>query len=122
MLNALAEDRFHRQFTDTIAITTDIAQLPDMQGAGQVRDLREAASLSPALKDLLTQYAQATTRNSQLALLDPLLNAWAATSGLETLDARFPSTFDATGHRYQIDYQRLQELTAANDEIWLMTA
>jgi len=44
----LAGDTFHRQFTDTLD-TRAVATLPDMHGSGAVRDLREAASLSPAL-------------------------------------------------------------------------
>jgi hypothetical protein len=53
-----------------------------MNGSGQVRNLREAASLSPTLAALLTQYDAATTRDEQLALLDALLTEWSQTSEL----------------------------------------
>ena len=37
----LAQDNFHRQFTTPLD-TSAVATLPDMQGSGTVRDLREA--------------------------------------------------------------------------------
>ena len=39
----LANDTFHRQFGNVLNTTT-VANLPDMQGSGAVRDLREAAN------------------------------------------------------------------------------
>ena len=39
----LASDTFHRTFPDVLD-TTSVATLPDMQGSGKVRDLREAAN------------------------------------------------------------------------------
>jgi hypothetical protein len=46
------------------------------------------------VKDLLTQFSQATTRDAQMALIDPFLDAWADTAGMsETLDDRNPSAF-----------------------------
>ncbi|MES2205505.1 MAG: hypothetical protein V4525_01765 [Pseudomonadota bacterium] len=35
----LVEDTFHRQFTTTIPVATDLKVLPNMQGSGKVRDL-----------------------------------------------------------------------------------
>ena len=65
---ALVEDTFARAFTDHVALAEGVAALPDMQGAGRVRDLREAASLSPELKTVLAQYSQAATRQEQRAI------------------------------------------------------
>jgi hypothetical protein len=65
-----AQDTFNRQFTDTIPLAAGVSALPDMQGSGKVRDLREAASQSPALLSALSQYSQATTRQAQRAQLD----------------------------------------------------
>jgi VCBS repeat-containing protein len=78
----LAENTFYSQFTDTIPLTEQALTLPDMNGSGQVRTLREAASLSPELAALLDQYAQATTRAEQLALIDQVLVVWGETSEL----------------------------------------
>ncbi|MBK6905587.1 MAG: calcium-binding protein [Rhodocyclaceae bacterium] len=84
----LASNPFYSQFTDTVALTEATQGLPDMAGTGMVRSLRQAASLATpegeALAVLLGQYAQATTRSEQQALLDPLLAAWAATSPMAT--------------------------------------
>jgi hypothetical protein len=103
----LASDTFHRSFTDTIPLTPETEALPDMQGSGVVRDLREAASIlttqGSALSALLTQYAAADTRSAQLAQLDELLIAWGATSGMADMATRaaehgygFTSTLDTT--------------------------
>ena len=77
----LASDTFHRSFTNVLD-TTSVATLPDMQGSGKVRDLREAATQSTTLQTLLTQYSAATTRAGQMALIDQLLDAWADTGGM----------------------------------------
>ncbi len=86
-----AQDTFNRQFTDPIPFAVGVSALPDMQGSGKVRDLREAASQSPALLSALSQYSQATTRQAQRAQLDQLLDAWADTSGLiSSSDSKSP--------------------------------
>jgi hypothetical protein len=41
----LAVDTFHRSFVDSIPLTAATQALPDMQGSGMVRGLREAAGL-----------------------------------------------------------------------------
>ncbi|MCX7086904.1 MAG: hypothetical protein NTV00_02500 [Methylococcales bacterium] len=46
-----AVDTFHRQFSTPIPPTPATAALPDMPGSGAVRDLREAATQSPALAE-----------------------------------------------------------------------
>ena len=90
----LSVDTFNREFTDEIAVSEEVSALPDMEGAGLVRDLQEAAMQSSDLKDLLTQYSAATTRASQMALIDQLLDAWADTSGLaETMEERDPEHY-----------------------------
>ena len=54
----------------------------NMGGSRKVRELRQAASQSPAVRDLLERFAGAATRAEQRALLDELLVAWADTSGM----------------------------------------
>lgn len=82
----LAVDTFHRVFTDVVPVTAQTLPLPDMQGSGAVRDLKQAASLPTAagamLAAALGQYA-ASTRDGQLAQLDALLSVWGATSDLQ---------------------------------------
>ena len=81
----LGNNPFYRQFTDTIPLTAAARALPEMGGSGWLRDLREAMSLGTApaagLPTRVQQFAQASTRDGQLALIDALLTDWAASSG-----------------------------------------
>jgi Ca2+-binding RTX toxin-like protein len=79
----LAVDTFTSQFTDTLPVSEAVMPLPDMQGAGQVRSLHEAATLSSSLADLLTQF-KTGDRTTQRGLLDSLVKAWADTSTMAT--------------------------------------
>jgi hypothetical protein len=105
-----AENPFYREFATSIESSATVTALPDMQGSGAVRDLREAATLSPLLNDLLTQFAAASTRDAQRALLDHILQAWADTSDFVTL-----SDWAAAGHTVTFD---LHQLDAAQAAIW----
>jgi hypothetical protein len=84
----LASNPFYSEFTDHIPLTEAAQTMADMQGAGQVRNLREAASLpttqGSALATALTAYSAATTRSDQMAQLDSLLKTWAETSSMAT--------------------------------------
>jgi Ca2+-binding RTX toxin-like protein len=81
----LAGNNFYRSFMDNPTITPAAAALPQMQGSGLVRDLREAMSLGTAQATLLQQkvqaYAAAATRDEQMAVLPELVGAWAETTG-----------------------------------------
>jgi hypothetical protein len=70
---------FYRDFTDTIALSDQAKALPDMQGSGRARDLREAMSLKAELADQVAAFSAATTRDAQLALIDTLITHWAPT-------------------------------------------
>ena len=80
----LANNPFYREFTDTISSTEQTEQLPDTQGSGWVRNLREAASLSTDVAMRLTDFTQQTNYTDQRASLDALLNAWAETSTMKS--------------------------------------
>jgi len=79
----LADNPFYRQFPP-IPLADDLEGLPMMRGSGSVRDLGEAMSLgtwqSRMLRDVVTQFASATTRDAQIATLNELILAWANTS------------------------------------------
>ena len=79
----LVANTFHREFT-THPDTSAVAHLPDMQGSGQVRDLREAASLSSDLASTLADFSTQTTRAGQRALLDKLIIDWSLSSTMAT--------------------------------------
>ncbi len=82
----LANNPFYREFTDSIALTTAALALPEMQGSGAVRDLREAMSLgdsaSAALVSAVQAFAQGSSRDAQQASLDEVLRTWAATEAV----------------------------------------
>ena len=84
----LANNPFYSEFTDTIPLTEATQSLPDMQGAGMVRSLRQAASLQTpegtALASALAAFAAETTRSGQMAQLDALLKTWSETSSMAT--------------------------------------
>lgn len=84
----LALDTFHRTFVTPIPLTPAAEQLPDMQGSGKVRDLREAASLSTTLEAALTQYSNAGTRGEQYALIDNLIAEWGKSSSFADMQSR----------------------------------
>ena len=105
-----AENPFYREFTTSLDASDSVTALPDMRGSGGVRDLREAATLSPLLNDLLTQFAAASTRDAQRALLDPIFQAWAETSDFVTL-----SDWAAAGHTVTFD---LHQLDAEQAAVW----
>ena len=82
------ENNFHREFVEKLPIPEDMKDLPDLKGSGAVRDLREAATQSPALRSLLEEYSSAKTKAQQDSLLDSLLAEWAATSVLPSIAER----------------------------------
>lgn len=79
----LVTNPFISRFTDPIVLTDAARDLADMQGAGMVRSLREAASLDSAL----VAYVQALdgmTRTQMQASLDAIISRWAGTSSQKT--------------------------------------
>jgi hypothetical protein len=84
----LANNNFYRSFSDDPVLTPSAQALPQMQGSGLVRDLRQALSLGTAqaatLQTQLSQYAADTTRTQQLSHLDALIQSWGATSAMPT--------------------------------------
>lgn len=87
---------FTREFSDVVD-TSAVAGLPDMRASGTVRDLREAAALSPDLADKLQAYSESKTRSS--VDLDALLTSWAATSNMQTLASTLKPGFHPVGGR-----------------------
>lgn len=96
----LREDTFYSHFTNPVPLTPEAQSLPNMHGSGQVRDLREAASLSTDLTATLSGYSQATTRAAQLSQLDALVKAWSDTSPMLTT-----ATGAYAGHPLSISFE-----------------
>ncbi|MEW6707737.1 MAG: calcium-binding protein, partial [Pseudomonadota bacterium] len=122
----LADNPFYREFTDAIPLTEAAQQLPGMRGSGWVRDLREAASLESAsagnLVQQLTQFAAGTTREQQLAGLDALVQAWAATTGRLTsgssIRAMTGTVLNETATTRTVRYTIADPGTYSNDELY----
>ncbi|ASI67944.1 hypothetical protein BA022_04735 [Diaphorobacter nitroreducens] len=101
----LANNPFYREFNTPVTLTEAAAALPQMQGSGWVRDLREAMSQgtpeSEALVAKMQEFAAAATHSAQMALLDGVIRAWAASNQTQALtsvddpDRRFVLNGDA---------------------------
>ncbi len=69
---------------DNTPITQAAQALPQMNGAGMVKDLRAAMSeggtQAAQLREVVAAFAAASTRGEQLALIDTVLKDWAQTS------------------------------------------
>ena len=83
----LAQNPFYREFVDQVPLTAAALALPDMQGAGAVRDLQEAASLNATIVSDANNLA-VLSRTEMLGQLDQLLKDWSATSALKTSQQR----------------------------------
>ncbi|SFT04980.1 MULTISPECIES: calcium-binding protein, partial [unclassified Pseudomonas] len=83
----LASNPFYTQFPAG-EVSEEALLLPNMAGSGAVRDLAEAATLSPELLAKLKEYSQATSREQQLSLMDALLESWSVTSDSKNLQER----------------------------------
>jgi len=83
----LAQNPFYREFVDQVPLTAAALDLSDMQGAGAVRDLQEAASLNATVVSDVNNLAT-LTRTEMLGQIDQLLKDWSATSALKTSQQR----------------------------------
>jgi Ca2+-binding RTX toxin-like protein len=82
----LAANSFYRQFEDSVELDADVAKLPKMKGSGAVRDLREAAQLSPELAEQLSELAKASNigRDVYREKIIGLIDAWADSASFTT--------------------------------------
>lgn len=84
----LASAPFHRQFKQAITLTEQALLLPDVKGSGRIRDLSEAISIDRELGNFVAQYSAQNTRSAQVAMLDTLLEKWADTSDMSSLQSQ----------------------------------
>ena len=75
----LAADHLHSRYVDSVQMTQEQMLAANLQGIGRLRDLREAAALSPELANTLAAYSSAETKAEQQALLNKLVQDWAKT-------------------------------------------
>ncbi|WP_140383410.1 calcium-binding protein [Acinetobacter pittii] len=102
----LVNDTFHRAFTDNIAISPEVALLPNMIGAGKLRDLHEAMMQSEQLKTLVQQFSIETDYLAQRSLVQNIIKAWVETdTSYQSIEQR-AATEDATIFWSNIDNYR----------------
>ncbi|OCA58221.1 hemolysin [Xylella fastidiosa subsp. pauca 11399] len=83
----LGVDPFYRDYRgahDTVTISDAARALPAISGSGAVRDLQEAASLSPALLAAVQALLSGTTQGTLRAALDHVIALWAGTSTMRS--------------------------------------
>jgi Ca2+-binding RTX toxin-like protein len=84
----LAERPYDTVFTDSIPVEAGLLSLNGLSGSGQVREIREAASMGSIdaniLKSTLISYMHATSRSGQRNLLDEMIYEWSSTSSMKT--------------------------------------
>ena len=103
---------FARSFNTAIPLSEQAKSLHEIGGSGQVRDLREAVSLSPDLGNWVQSYNQQTTREAQLGMLDAYIEKWADTSALKSLKQQADAL---AGSGVQLTYD-LAGMTAGSTE------
>ncbi|MBF0804236.1 MULTISPECIES: calcium-binding protein [unclassified Neisseria] len=94
----LAADHLHSRYADPVKLTEAQMQAANLQGMGRLRDLREAAALSPKLAEVLAAYSKAETKAEQLALMDALVGEWAKTDPRYHSGAVFSSAWVKTAN------------------------
>lgn len=78
----LTVDTFHSSYTTDLPIPVSLQSMPEVEGMGRLRDLRQAASLSSDLADVLVKVNGAETRTEQRDAIDKLLVEWSKTDPL----------------------------------------
>ncbi len=79
----LTDNKFYREFTDSLPIPSELAHLNNTKGSGAVRNLLEAATVSSELSALLTAFSSSTSGAEQNSLMDSILAFWADSADLE---------------------------------------
>ena len=79
----------YSRYSQSVNLTDEQRAAANLQGIGRLRDLREAAALSPALAAALQAYTKAETKAQQKALLDDLVDKWAQTDPNYSVGTRF---------------------------------
>ena len=93
----LAMNHFFRDFTgslEPVTVTDEAAALPKLKGSGAVRDLAEAASLSPALLSTLQGLIPGMMHDAMRNELDAVVSQWAGTSTMQSSEELLKSSGD----------------------------
>ncbi|MGQ0509506.1 MAG: hypothetical protein ACT4P9_02745 [Betaproteobacteria bacterium] len=80
----LVRETFLRDFLHAPAAAPGEGALPNVAGAGEVRDLQEAAAEVPVLAEATRLAASAPTGDAQRAAVSDVVDLWAGSSGMAT--------------------------------------
>ena len=102
--------------TTWLDVPADIAALPDASGYGKVYDLRQAMvrDTSGSLKNLVTQFTQATTVAERETLLQSIIYKW---TGVENVDPNSRAATQIYGNVIG-DARKLEALEEIMGEDW----
>ena len=85
----------------SVAVSGNVAALPEVRGSGDVYDLRQAMARDAGLEKLVSAFSQESDVAKRSALLDQLIFRWAGCDALDpnsrggTMDARKLATLEA---------------------------
>ncbi|ALR07191.1 calcium-binding protein [Xylella fastidiosa] len=91
----LGVDQFYRDYRgaqEQVTVSAAARALPTLKGSGAVRDLQEAASLSPALLAAVQALLSGTTQGTMRAALDQVIALWASTSTMLSTEERLEAS------------------------------
>ncbi|MCL9779009.1 calcium-binding protein [Neisseria subflava] len=94
----LSNNPFYSRYSQAVKLTNEQRTTANLQGVGRLRDLREAAALSPALAKVLLAYTKAETKAQQKALLDNLVDNWAKTDPNYSVGSKFSTSMIRTAN------------------------
>ncbi len=77
----LGENKFLTKYA-WAPVSGAAADLPDMEGSGAVRRLREAMSEDDKLRELVAHFAAADSREKQMGMLEDLVDTWGGTANI----------------------------------------
>ena len=94
----LSNNPFYSRYSQAVKLTNEQRTTANLQGVGRLRDLREAAALSPDLAKVLLAYTKAETKAQQKALLDNLVDNWAKTDPNYSVGSKFSTSMIRTAN------------------------
>ena len=101
----LSTNPFYREFDNRIPLDEAAMRLPDLKGAGALRDLREASMLSAPLKSILSDYASAKTRGQQQLMLDSLIDSWSKSNSTYLPFERRISSLSSEAQNIKVEFK-----------------
>ena len=105
-------DMLHTVARDLVAVSADLAAMPNLRGSGNVFSLHQAMArdTSGTLRDLVASFASSTDPSAREALMEKILFRWTGSDGIapasrgSLMDARQVATLEAFMGRSYVGY------------------